>query len=594
MFKLTVYKKVNRSRNFFLLILVCLLVLVGAKIIMAHEKVTAYKEAVRLFQSGQLVAAEKKFRVAKLNISVTDYNEDIKEKLSVLSPIREVMEELDEQAASYNGEKDLDKLVETYDSWQESRKKWVSGTAVQKDMYLEMVALTKLDKELKGYFSAITKTNLAKLANDSGIGQATEEEIFTILQKIPDEYYGANGAAKSKKIGTSFQTYYAAKINKLTAANAPVAEIVAEGNRQFGMLSQFSIGIGWLKDTLNSHLLKVLTAAMDKKDYPAFAEQANSVKNLSSNMKNAKVFPYIEKSKTDLLARAKGLTAGNKYADAISIYEALKPLENTDQLITYANLAWDKYEPIRVLERLYPEKKFPNYVNVKDRWGADSVVAAISKDGRIYLGKLKGEAAMAVTEGNLAGSPAIDKLTFQSGLTTSGNPVIYLDAKSTKRKHHYLAYEVSKGSMVKILDVEADNLTVESQQVLLVDNPAGSGAGKLAYYEPDIDGEYQFTNIKVDYVDIEVDDITKYYGKKVRFTAFAASVTDSGALVTLSETYNESTNSYDKIYLLLKGQSGFTIYANYTVIGIFNSYTNITDDNGEQVRVPVFQVEKVE
>lgn len=593
MFKSTVYKKVKRSRNFFMLLLVILLVLVGGKIIMAHEKIAAYEEAMRLFRSGNLVAAEKKFRAAKRNLSVTDHNQDINQKQAILSPIREAMEDLDKSAAKYQEEKNLDQLVVTYEHWQKKMRKWVSGTSIQQDMYGEMLVLTKLDQDFVGYFSSIKKTQFAKLQKNTINGEAEEEQIFSILKKIPAEYYG-DDPAKTKEVKTVFQQYYAAKIKTLTIENASVAQIVTEGNRQFRMLTKFTIDLGWLINTLDNHLLKVLTTAIDKKEYAAFAEQANTIRNLSTKMKDAKVFTFIEKAKNDLLVKAKSLTASNKYEDAISLYEALKPLENTDQLIENANLAWDQFEPIRVLKRLYPTKEFPSFVNAKNKWGADIVIAAISKDGGIYFGKLKGEEAMAVTEGTLDGTLEVSKLDFDSSFSSSNNPVIVIDAKSKERKHHYLAYEVRPGSLVKILDVEADNLTVESKQVLVVDNPVGSGAGELASYESNAEGVYRFTKIKVDYVDIQVSDITDYYGKKVRFTANAAAKTNGGALVTISETYNFTTSRWEKTYVLLKGQSEFTIYKTYTVIGVLNGYENISDDNGEQVRVPVFQVEKVE
>jgi hypothetical protein len=594
MFKSTVYKKVNRSRNFYLIILICLLVLVGGKIILAHEKINTYEEAIRLYQSGELVAAEKMFRAAKLNFSVSDYNQDINRKLSILSPIREIMEDLDEKATSYYEEMELDRLVDMYNRWQTQQQKWVSGTSIQKDMYGEMLALTKLDQNIKGFFSSIKKTYLTKLQNEVTLNQAAEEQIYTNLKKIPSEYYGGD-VAKTKELTTSFQAYYAARINKLINAGAPVIDMVNEGNRQFVMLSRYSIDTSWLQKALDAHLLKVLTIAMEKKDYGTFAEQANSTIKLSANMKEAKVLVYIEKSKTALLSKARKLTASNKYEEAINIYEALRPLENTEDLITKANLAWDQYDPIRVLKRLYPEKEFPNFVNARNKWGADSVVAAISKDGKIYFGRLKGQEPMMVTEGELKGSPVINKLSLQSSYSTSDSPVIFIDAKSSERKHHYLAYEVGAGSIKPILDVQADNLTVEAKQVILLENPVGQGVGELAYYEPGINGEYQFSKIKVEYVEIQVGDIANYYGKKVRFTAYAAAKTSSGAaLVTLSEGYNYSTGKYEKSYLLLKGSETFTIYTNYTVIGVFNSYTTITNENGEQVRVPVFQVEKVE
>ena len=107
-------------------------------------------------------------------------------------------------------------------------------------------------------------------------------------------------------------------------------------------------------------------------------------------MAASKVFGFIEETKTDFLTEAENLTNNHKFADAISIYEALTPLEDTAELITNTNLAWDKYEPIRVLQRLYTDKQFPNFVNGTNKFGADSVVAAISNDSLLYFGKISG------------------------------------------------------------------------------------------------------------------------------------------------------------------------------------------------------------
>lgn len=593
MFKLTVYKKVNWSRNVSLLILIVLLAAVSGKMFMAHEKIQTYNEAVKLYESGKLVAAEEKFRAARLNVFVTDHNKDINFMLSILTPIREVMEEIDEQAADYNEENDLDKLVSMYDRWQESQKKWVSGTSVQKDMYGEMLALTHLDKDMKGYFTTIKKTNLDKLVKDTVNGISEEEGIYNLLKKIPAEYFGRGSTAKSKSIETAFEKYYSKKINKIIE-NGSVSAIVDEGVRQFTALTELSLDSSWLEKTLDSNLLESVRAAINKKDYAAFTESANAIKKLEGNMNDAEVLAYIKTSTADVLERAEQLTAAHKYEDAIKIYEALKPLEDTTQSIASTNLLWDKYEPVRVLQRLYQGKEFPDSVTARNKWGADSIVAAISGDGGIYFGTLTGEEAMTVIEGALDGATGITKLSFQSSLSTADKPVIYIDAKSSERNHHYLAYEIRSGSMVKILDVEADQLTVDSNHVLVVDNPVGEGEGEIVYFEPDENGRYQFTNIKVDYADIEVKDIGNYYGKKVRFTAFADKLQNGGALVTLSETYNDSTGLWEKTYVLLKGDTDFIIYQNYTVIGIFDSYEDITDENGESVRVPVFQVEEVE
>ncbi|MEH7094822.1 hypothetical protein [Neobacillus vireti] len=607
MFKFTVYRKVNMSRNFFLIILLVCFIAVGGKMVLANEKITTYEEAMRLFQKGDLVAAEKKFQAARLNVSVSDHNQDIDLKLSILSPIKEVMEDLDEKSSNYYDGNKLQSLVNMYDRWQDSQNKWGLGTAVQKDMYGEMLAITKLDKDMEGYFSNIKNTQLAKLANNTANDSTKEEGIYKSLQLIPVSYYGGD-SSKIDEIKSAFLNYYNNKLNKLTEANADVSTIVTEGNRQFGMSSQFSIPTDWLEETLNSHFVKVLTEALENKDYAAFAGQASSVKNLSSKMADAKVFPFIEKSKNGLLNKANNFVAINKYEDAIKIFEALTPLEDTAELIANTNLAWDKYEPIRVLKRKYTDKVFSNFANVRNKWGVDSAVAAISADGGVYYGQLKGEEEMAVIDGRLDGAtdssistsnevvPDIIKISLQGSMSSSDNPVIFMEAKATERKHRYIAFEVDTqlSSMKKILDEEADNLTVDSKGVLLLDNPVGTGAGELAYYEPDYNGEYRFTEIKVDYVDIQPEDIEQYNGQKVRFSAYVDSLQNDGALVKLSETYNYNTSQYERTYLLLKGQSEFVTYYNYTVIGTFNSYQTITDEDGQSVRVPVVQVEKVE
>ena len=94
--------------------------------------------------------------------------------------------------------------LKLYDRWQENNEKWVSGTAVQKDMYGEMLALTKLDKDMEGYFSEIKKTQMARLANTSGIDSKEEEEIYDYLNLIPGQYYGS-GIEKNNRNPSHFQ-----------------------------------------------------------------------------------------------------------------------------------------------------------------------------------------------------------------------------------------------------------------------------------------------------------------------------------------------------------------------------------------------------
>ena len=121
----------------------------------------------------------------------------------------------------------------------------------------------------------------------------------------------------------------------------------------------------------------------------------------------------LKKTTSDDLAKAENLTEANKYEDAIRIYEALKPLKDTTVSIASANLAWDKFEPIRVLKRLYPGKEFPNVINAKNRWGADSVVAAITTDGGNNILASLREKKWSLTEGSIRVRP-IKETAFNS------------------------------------------------------------------------------------------------------------------------------------------------------------------------------------
>jgi hypothetical protein len=113
-----------------------------------------------------------------------------------------------------------------------------------------------------------------------------------------------------------------------------------------------------------------------------------------------------------------------------------------------------------------------------------------------------------------------------------------------------------------------------------------------AYYEIDYYGRYHFTKIKVNYVEIEAEDVIQYYGQKVRFSVYVDSPRDEMAVVEIAETYNYSTSSYDREYVLLKGQPHFA-YGSYDVIGKFTGYESI-EHYGQMIEVPVVQVEKLD
>ncbi|MFZ7943790.1 hypothetical protein [Neobacillus sp. 19] len=117
------YKEVNRSWTISLLLFVILLGLVVGKVILAHEKTAAYKEAMMLFQSGDGIAAEKKLLAAKRNPAVSDHDQEIDRILADLANIQEKDQEVNRKTTGDQGEDILDQLVDTYSSWHANVKK---------------------------------------------------------------------------------------------------------------------------------------------------------------------------------------------------------------------------------------------------------------------------------------------------------------------------------------------------------------------------------------------------------------------------------------------------------------------------------------
>ncbi|MFD2446862.1 hypothetical protein ACFSO7_23255 [Bacillus sp. CGMCC 1.16607] len=587
MLKLTAYKKISLSRNILILILTICLIGVGLKITFAHQKISIYKEAVRLFNSGELISAEERYRKARMNPFVIDHNKEIDQRLSVLSPIRESMLHLDMEAKEANKESNLPSLVEIYNEYQSRKQEWQRATNIHQDMFHEMATKTKIEKDLQKYFKSFNSHLHASL-QESKNQTNQQETIFGDLSLIPAEYYGGE-KQKTAEIHHAFITYFQKNLDEMMNGKSFVAT-TKEGKRQFQFLKKFSINTDWLQKILKPYLFSEIQKTFTSEQYELFIKQAVAVKTLESYLKEAEVFSYIDRSVDKLYNKASRMVSESQFEEAIHLYEAIDPLEDTSELVASVEQEWDLHEPLRVLQRQSPGTNFQNHVSGRNNWGADSFIAAISADGIMYFGKQNRGEEMLVTSTTIGDTTSVKHIQFYNELSNNGNPVIYFESDSQSRKHYYQAYEVSDSSLIKILDIEADGLTMESDHLLLIDNPVGEGEGELAYFEPTYDGVYAFSSVQVDYVDINVADIQSYTGEKVRFNAYIESAEPGWAWVVLSQEYNSLTNEYDTEYLLLRGQFEFENGRSYTIIGTYNGEETITFSDESSSNVPVVDV----
>ncbi|WP_043930422.1 hypothetical protein [Bacillus sp. EB01] len=658
------------SRNLLLVILAFCLVGVGAKIALAHEKIATFNEAEALYAAGKMRAAEEKFRAAKLNVSVSDHNDAINARLAELSPIRELMEHLDEQAADYVEDGDLAGLVKMEAQFQNYRTKWLKGTAAEVDMLGEMVAFTKIEKDFKAYFAEHIRNLSSRL---KGSLLADEElTVFDSFSMIPPSYYGG----KAKKVSTiekNFTAYFSEQLEKVLTADT-FYPAVQEGERQFDQLKRFNMESGWLFDKLDGFLLAMLEEPFEKEDYKTFVQRAKDASDLETALKNGEAFAYRTSKLSGLEKMAGQLASNHSYEKAIEIYKALEPMADYSEQIASLEVEWDLHEPVRVLQREYPDEKFVQVLDGRDRFGADSYVAAISEVGMLYFGKVTRTVTQGTVEGDWDGNGianseedwdgngvldgnedsdsdgipnsdedingngiqddqedsdsdgvpnseddsggtdtattsrrvSIDVVTnsdsvplpakkfqFSASYGTGPDPVIYFEADSAERANRYVAYDIQNESLVKILDIEADSLKIESDGVLLADNPTGEGDGEMVYFSLSMDGYYEFDEILVDYVDIEATELENYKGEKVRFSDTVDMVKDGYGWIRISEEYNDELGYWIADYILVEWDD-LMEYASYTFIGTYKKKATVTDENLEERSFPVFVVEEIE
>lgn len=591
MFKLTSYKKIMLSRNILLIVLVCCFIAVGGKVILAHEKLNTYNTAIALFNKGELIAAEKQFRLAQLNVVVSDHNQDISEKLALLSPVKERIEEVDDDAMSASKEQDLETLIIHYNDFSEYKSKIIKGDNIQSEMLIEMLEHTRIEGDFITYFEAQKTLLFAELQEK--LNTEEEKENFLALQSIPFAFFETE-EKKKEIIHSTYYTYFASRADS-AFQKSTFSESITEAKRQLKQLDKFSMDGTWLQKKFDSYLVQRLKDSVESNSYSQFAKEAKEVQSLKSQLnENSESIAYIDKALASIIGEAETLVANDEFDKAIKLFESLATLKDMKTSIEDAKAAWDLHQPIRVLKRMFPEVEFVNHINGRNNWGADSYIVAVSSKNNIYFGWLNHGEEMMVSTGEFFEDPQSD-LNFASRLSIDGNPVIYFESNSSIRNKRYVAYDVSHSGIDKILDIEADGFTIESPTTLLVDNATGYGEGELSYYEKDdYYGSFEFSSIKVDYTDIMVGEIEQYKGVKVRFSTSLAYSDYESPLVELNSSYNHETFMVEYDYLLLDlGDEYLSNGSFYTFIGTFNHYTEIMIDD-TIVKVPVFMVESFE
>lgn len=299
----------------------------------------------------------------------------------------------------------------------------------------------------------------------------------------------------------------------------------------------------------------------DNEDYAAFALHSRQFETFASSANpRSKVLTYAKDGIAKLLRTAKKSARSGNYQEAIDLYTAIGNYQDTKADIRAAELAWTAAEPVRLLPVPGDGEGYKHVAGGVKNFGSNVYVAATDASNQLFFARMNSEESVqTLSNRDLSTHAEIRSLRIDPVLSTSGTPVVLIEADSAARESLYTAFEVLEDRIQLMFSIEADDLIVQYDDTLHVVNPHGEGEGETAIYVRHGDN-FEFTGVKQSYVDIAADSVSQYPGTLVRFTC---TITSPGIGETLAFGENK--------YLLLQGD--FTFYeGEATITGRFTDY----------------------
>ncbi|WP_047151073.1 hypothetical protein [Aneurinibacillus tyrosinisolvens] len=485
-------RKTIMIRNVLIVAFLFALAAAGYKLYNTSMKISAYTQAEKYMKQNNMVLAEQYFTKAEENRTI-DYKEDrIQQALSALDPVRRIRL-LKEQAMLARETGDFPLLLQAYAGYQEQKQKSGTLDKKNKEMFNQAIKYYTMENSLAKSFAEAKARFVGQMKENIKSKNYDKEDFLLSYFKIPSQYFGGE-KKKTQEMQAQLKKYELTKFSYLSSSRK-FAETMNKTELTLKIYKENSIAVPWLLTAVNRFGRSVLEKDLRQNNIADFAEHAKKYEELKEYYPSGSgTLGYIKRTIKSLLAKAKRFATQNSFSKAIDLYEKLKPYQDTSGEIALAQQKWDEQQPVRLLQREFPDKRFTFTTDGKNRWGAKSFVAAISDDSKLYYGSLLSDGFKTV-EGALGEGIVPKTLYTQEKISPEGLPVIVVEAQSDNRASLFAGFEVHESDFKQIFAFEADSFYMESPGVMVVNNPAGEGAGQLAYYEP-LDGEYKFSGPK--------------------------------------------------------------------------------------------------
>lgn len=543
-----------------LLIVACVIAAVLAvyKGVQISQKIHAVQEADRYYDQKQWVEAETFYQKANTNTSIRYQNEHIANRLLQLLPItdwKQTVSSSQQQLQSAASTQQFEAYLTAYKLWQQRLSQQQQADKRYTVQYKQITNESKINDQLKTDFQAFRELFEAGLKNNLQKRNYTDESDKWNLLQIPEKYLAVK-STRQAYLNTLFKTYDQTKLTRLAAAGDFTA-FLEQARSTWDGYQQHDWSATWVLTAAQNNAAKILATDIANQQINNFVTHAQSFNQwvTTVNLSSSPVTTTINNEINSLLREANTMVTAGQYQQALDIYQALQPVQDTTNLIAQTKVAWASSDPLYVLQSSNPSVAYQHVVGGTNGLNADVYALATDAENHLYIGRMTANGDTSILSGEIAQQASqIRSLAIVNQLGTPDQPVIEIQSEpTTDRTATFSFYAVEPSGFRALLSVEADGYTIGDNQTIQVQNPSDLEKGQTAIYARNEDGEYTRTETQNEYTSIDGSTLTSYLNEPVSFEVniISTDADDRGAIALVGEQYirlrgelNWSTGSF--------------------------------------------------
>lgn len=547
-----------------LLILACIIAggLAVYKGVQISQKINAVQEADRYYTQQQWVEAEALYQQANTNQSIHYQNEHIASRLLQLIPItdwKQTVSASQQQLQSAASTQQFEAYLTAYKLWQQRLSEQQQADPKYTAEYKQITTESSINQQLKTDFKDFRELFEAGLQDNLQKRNYTDESDKWNLLQIPEKYLAIEGTRQAY-FNTLFKKYDQTKLTRLAAAG-DFTVFLEQARSTWDAYKQHQWSATWVLSAAQTSAASVLAKDIEGQQISNFVTHAQSFNNwvATVHLSSSPVTTTINNQIASLSRQAADLATAGQYQQALTIYEALQPIQDLTTTIAQTKIAWASADPLYLLQSSNPSVAYEHVVGGTNGLNADVYALATDNANHLYISRMTSDGATSTLSGEIAQASAqIRTLSIVNSLGTPDQPVIEIQSEpSTDRTALYSFYSVENSGFRALLSVEADGYTIGDNQSIEVQNPSDLEKGQTAVYTQNEDGSYTLSETQNQYTSISGTALTRYLNEPVQFEATIVSVDDQGAIALV-----------DQQYIRLKGDLNWST-GDFLVSGVF-------------------------